>query len=209
MITKSEINPHGICTWQDESACADCPIQGLIKCRHNWGDLLAFYALFFAGALPAGIGMVRGGFGWWILCWFGYAMFFFNVWEAKILCSHCPYYARRGMTLVCLANHGCLKIWPYNPAPMKKSEKIQFLIGAILLLAFPLPFMIIGAQWLMLILTLVGLTSWVLSMQVNVCTRCVNFSCPVNHVPKRVVDTYLRRNPVMLKAWEESGYKVD
>jgi hypothetical protein len=36
----------------------------------------------------------------------------------------------------------------------------------------------------------------------------VNFSCPLNHVSKEVVDAYLERNPVMRRAWEESGYQV-
>ncbi len=203
-----EINPHGICTWQDEAGCVNCRIQGLLKCRHSWRDLLVFYVVFFTAALPAGIGMVRGGYGWWILAWFGFGMLFFNVWESKILCSHCPFYARRGNTLVCLANHGCLKIWPYDPAPMKRSEKIQFLAGGFILIMFPLPFLILGAQWTMLLLTILGLSSWLLNMQVNVCPRCVNFSCPANRVPKNIVDYYLKQNPIMLKAWKESGYQI-
>jgi hypothetical protein len=40
------------------------------------------------------------------------------------------------------------------------------------------------------------------------CSRCVNFSCPANSVPKRIVDIYLERNPVMKEAWEKSGYKT-
>jgi hypothetical protein len=40
------------------------------------------------------------------------------------------------------------------------------------------------------------------------CSQCVNFSCPLNSVPKEIVDAYLGRNPVMWQAWEESGYQV-
>jgi hypothetical protein len=40
------------------------------------------------------------------------------------------------------------------------------------------------------------------------CSKCVNFSCPLNHVPKSMVDEYLERNPVMKEAWEKSGYKL-
>ncbi|MFX0095154.1 MAG: hypothetical protein ACFFBD_25695, partial [Candidatus Hodarchaeota archaeon] len=43
----------------------------------------------------------------------------------------------------------------------------------------------------------------------NVCPKCVNFSCPLNKVPKEIVDAYLKRNPVMKEAWEASGYKID
>jgi len=41
------------------------------------------------------------------------------------------------------------------------------------------------------------------------CSRCINFSCVGNTVPKKEVDEYLRRNPVMEKAWESSGYKIN
>ena len=38
------------------------------------------------------------------------------------------------------------------------------------------------------------------------CSKCPNFSCPLNWVPKNNVDEYLKKNPVMRKAWEENGY---
>jgi hypothetical protein len=41
-----------------------------------------------------------------------------------------------------------------------------------------------------------------------VCTRCINFSCPLNSVPKELVDIYLQHNPAMLAAWQASGYVV-
>ena len=40
----------------------------------------------------------------------------------------------------------------------------------------------------------------------HVCTRCVNFSCPLNGVPKHIVDDYLHRNPIMRQTWEAKGY---
>jgi hypothetical protein len=41
------------------------------------------------------------------------------------------------------------------------------------------------------------------------CSKCPNFSCPLNVVPKSVVDDYLRHNTVMRKAWEEQGHIID
>ena len=40
------------------------------------------------------------------------------------------------------------------------------------------------------------------------CSKCVNFSCPLNQVPKSMVDKYLEKNPFMKEAWERSGYKL-
>jgi hypothetical protein len=41
------------------------------------------------------------------------------------------------------------------------------------------------------------------------CPKCVNFSCPLNAVPKPHIDAYLKRNEVMRKAWEASGWMID
>lgn len=205
----SEVNPHDLCTWKEQSECSDCTIRGRVKCRHSWSDLIGFVLLTMTGFLPAGMGMYVAGYGWWIVAWVAFALFFFNVWETKILCSHCPYYAREGKTLVCLANHGCLKLWEYNPAPLSRFEKAQFLFAAAVLVGWPFPFLVIGGQWMLLTLALVGMAASVVNMQRNVCSQCVNFSCPANRVSKGVVDSYLVRNPVMLDAWLKSGYRLD
>ena len=34
------------------------------------------------------------------------------------------------------------------------------------------------------------------------CSKCINFSCAFNKVPKELVDEYLKRNPVIKNAWE-------
>lgn len=96
--------------------------RGMLNCRHDWGDLITFALLSMTGFLPAGLGRYAAGYGWW-LAGGGFALCFFNVWETMILCSHCPFYARKGKTLACLANHGCIKLWKYNPAPMSCFEK--------------------------------------------------------------------------------------
>ncbi|MHA1455193.1 MAG: hypothetical protein ACTSR5_04300 [Promethearchaeota archaeon] len=72
-------------------------------------------------------------------------MFFFQVWENKILCSHCPYYAFEDEKKVkCYANYGIYKAWKYDPAPMSRSEKIQFIIGISIFAAIPLIFLLLA-----------------------------------------------------------------
>jgi hypothetical protein len=39
------------------------------------------------------------------------------------------------------------------------------------------------------------------------CSRCVNFSCPLNSVASDIVAAYLARNPVMREAWEAAGWE--
>lgn len=202
-------NPFHICTWQDETDCSGCPIDERLNCRFNWNDLLYFLVLFLTPAIAAVVGMIQGGYSVYLLGWAGYAIFFFFVWEARVLCSHCPYWAEEGRVLHCLANHGVIKIWRFHPEPMSTWEKIQFLTGAGLLILYPFPFLIIAEQYLLGLITLSGIIGFAFSLKKHVCTRCVNFSCPLNGVPKIIVDAYLRGNPVMRQAWEAKGYRLD
>lgn len=39
------------------------------------------------------------------------------------------------------------------------------------------------------------------------CSRCINFSCPLNTVCTSMRDAYLARHPAMREAWEKSGYR--
>jgi hypothetical protein len=92
---------------------------------------------------------------------------------------------------------------------MSTAEKIQFLLGAGILVLYPFPFLIIGGQYLFTLIAASGIVGFGFSLKKHVCTRCVNFSCPLNGVPKILVDAYLRGNPVMLQAWEADGYQLD
>jgi hypothetical protein len=175
----------------------------------DYGDLVQFLLLAFGVFLPALLGMVLGGYGLYLIGYAAFWVFFFGVFEIRILCSHCPYYAERGFTLHCPANYGLPKFWRYRPEPMKRWERVALLVCFAILFGYPLPFLVLGSQWVLLALTVYAGIVWAVVMQRNVCNRCVNFSCPLNQVPKAVVDDYLRRNPVMREAWEASGYRLE
>ena len=201
-------NPHDICTWRPVTECARCSIKGRLKCRFKLGDLLHFVGMFLIFAIPAFVGAILGGHGWYLLGWIAFWLVFFELWEIRILCSHCPYYAERGATLHCIANYGSLKVWKYHPEPMNALEKAQLTIGFVILGAYPFPFLILGRQYLWAVVAAWGLVMFFWTLRRYTCSRCVNFSCPLNCVPKEVVDAYLGRNPVMRRAWEEHGYRV-
>ncbi len=145
-----------------------------------------------------------------ILIYISYMVFFFQVWENKILCSHCPYYSFEDQTKIqCYANYGIYKAWKYNPTPMNLSEKIQFIVGVLISIVYPLTILILIEMYLFFLISLILSIFWVFSMHFLSCSKCPNFSCPLNNVPKKVVDEYLRHNSIMRKAWEEKGYKFD
>jgi hypothetical protein len=200
--------PVEICMLQEESVCEDCGIEGELMCRFERGDLATFLLLFIPFGVAAIAGVIRAGYGLYLIGFAAFAFFFFFVWEARILCSHCPYWAEEGNVLHCHANYGVFKIWKYNPKPMSQSEQVQFLAGALILIVYPFPFMLLGGEYLLAVIALSSAVGFAYNLIRNTCTRCVNFSCPLNRVAKPVVDAYLRRNPVMRVAWEESGYKL-
>jgi hypothetical protein len=202
-------NPYDICTWKDLEECNNCSIKVELICHFHSKYLLSFMAFFLVFAITSFIGVILAGFGWFLLGWVGFWLFFFEVWEIRILCSHCPYYAEESRTLHCIANYSSLKLWRYHPEPMNLSEKIQLIIGFVILMGYPLVFLIIGNQIIFMIISIVEIFIFFGFLTIKRCGSCPNFSCPFNRAKKEVVDTFLIKNPVMKKAWEESGYKID
>ena len=162
--------------------------------------------------VPAIAGMFIGGNGLGLIGYFAYWIVFFGLWENRVLCSHCPFYAEQGgqgHVLHCYANYGLYKLWPYDPRPMSSSHKVQFLIALGVFVGYPLPFLITSVQYFYLSITLIGIVAWLTILKLRICPKCLNFSCPFNSVPKNVVDDFLKHNPVMRKAWEECGYIIN
>lgn len=201
-------NPNNICIWKDKNDCNGCFLQKKLICHFQRKYLFSFVSFFFVFVITAFVGVILSGFGWFLFGWIGFWFFFFEFWEIRILCSHCPYYAEEGRVLHCIANYSSLKIWKYHPEPMNMSEKIQLIIGFIILIGYPLIFLILGRQFLILIISLIEISMFFSFLLIRRCRKCVNFSCPFNRVDKECVDIFLKNNPTMRKAWEEKGYKI-
>jgi len=224
-------NPHNICTWDENSDCPTCSVNGKLVCKWDKKVLSGFHGIAWPPLLIMIFGIVLTGFltdAWWPL--YSYLIYFFlmfGVFEIRFLCSHCPYYAEDDKTLHCLANHGSIKFWSYHPGPLNKFEKFMmyFLIATIFFI-FPLSIMGFGISFIVLnyaeygLISLLGLSgitgaglvssiSFVITLKTFFCPNCVNFSCPLNSVSKPVIDDYLKKNDVMRKAWEESGWQID
>ena len=201
-------NHHNICIWNDTEECNECSIKGKLICHFQRKYILSFIGFFVVFVITSFIGVILAGFGWFLLGWVGFWNFFFEFWEIRILCSHCPYYAEEGKTLHCNANYGSLKLWKYHPEPMNLSEKIQLIIGFIIFGGYPLIFLILGGQFIFLIVSIIEIFIYFSFLIIKRCGNCPNFSCPFNRVKKEVVDSFLKKNLVMRKAWEETGYLI-
>ena len=88
-------------------------------------------------------------------------------------------------------------------------EKVQFAVGAIVFLAYPLLFSLLGGEYVLTLVACSAVVAGAMTLKKIACSRCINFSCPLNGVPKSVVDRYLLRNPVLLEAWKSQGYQID
>jgi len=224
-------NPNNICTWNEQSDCTNCGIRGELSCKWNKKILTGFHSIAWPPLLIIIFGIVVVGFltgVWWPL--YAYVIYFFlmfGVFEIRFLCSHCPYYAEEGKTLRCLANHGSYKFWSYHPEPLNRLEKfLMYFLIATIFFVFPLSVLGYGIWYLSFnyaeygLISLLGLTgitlailvsaiSFVSTLKIFFCPKCVNFSCPLNTVSKPIIDGYLKQNDVMRKAWEESGWQID
>lgn len=182
------------CTNQSESVCVDCALGTRLMCRYEFRDTLHFFAIILPFFVVSIGGMIATGFGWWLFGWLGYMLFFFFIWEARVLCSHCPYWAEEGHILHCHANYGVIKIWHYRPGPMSRFEHAQFIVGALIFLLSPIVFILVGGQYLLAGIALAGAGSFGYLLYHKICSRCVNFSYPLNNVPSEVKERYVVQN---------------
>lgn len=224
-------NPYNLCTWDENSDCGACSIQKDIACKWHRKILHGFYAIGIPPVLVISVGLAIIGFmtgNWWlIIVYLVYSYSMFLVFEIKFLCSHCPYYAEPSKTLHCHGNNGSPKFWKYDPSPMNRFEKFLMVFAVVIMIFFIMPVFFLGygiwhiytnlAQYgITALLSFSGLTlacilyciTFTAVLKIFFCTRCVNFSCPLNTVAKGVVDRYLIKNPVMKDAWEKSGYSI-
>ena len=227
----TNINPHIICTWDKQADCPNCSIHEKLMCKWDKKILSGFHGIAWPPIIMIIFGIVvvaiLTGLWWLLIAYLVYFFLMFGIFEIRFLCSHCPYYAEEGKTLHCLANHGSYKFWSYHPEPLNRFEKFMmyFLIATIFFI-FPLSILGYGISYvsynyaeygLIALLGLIGITvgcfvsaiSFVYTLKIFFCPHCVNFSCPLNSVPKPVIDEYLKKNDVMREAWEEFGWQID
>ena len=194
---------ENVCLNCSSSKSKECLIDKDLDCHFRSSNMVLFFIGFVVFGVPAILGIILSGFGLLVIVWIIFMIFFLQIWENRILCSHCPYYAEEGRILRCHANYGLFKLWKYNPHPMSRFEQFQFLIGVGIFVGFPIPWMILGNQFVLMTLSVIGAVIFILILITKLCIRCVNFSCPLNRVPKETRNRFLTRNPAMQKAWNK------
>jgi hypothetical protein len=185
-------------------SCHGCALEDKLLCQHTPRDLFDFAVLAIGYFIPFLAGMALGDHWTGLIVWLVLAAFFFVYLEALVLCRHCPHYAEEGFTLRCHANYGLPKIPRFDPRPLNQAEKAIFLAYVSLLALYYVPFLVLSAQWLLLILTTWALLTWVWTLLRTQCTRCYHLSCPLNRVPDDVRRQFFDCYPAFREALDQA-----
>lgn len=184
--------------------CDGCPVRETLHCHFTARDLTQFLLM----VLPA---FVAGGAGiwavnaWFLLGWLALFVGYFLLLEIRVMCSHCPHYAEAGSTLQCWANYGAPRLWKYRPGPMSRWETFWFFAVGLVVLGYPLVFLVAGGQWLLLVLYGLSAAAAGATMQLYMCAHCMNFACPLNRVGEAERQAFFARNPGVAEAWAQGG----
>lgn len=181
-------------------SCTDCPVEGSVTCHFRPQQLLHFLLVSLPGFIIGAAGILTFGPRPFVL-WLAIIIGFFGLLEIRVMCSHCPHYAEPGGTLKCWANHGSPKLWKYRPGPMSILEKAGFFGGFAAVWLYPLGFLVAAELWFLLALYVLTNTGFFVTLKMFLCSRCMNFACPLNDVGEEVRELFFARNPVVARAW--------
>ncbi len=169
--------------------------------QHFFFSILPVFFVLIAGTILA-------GFGVWLWAWIPGLLIFFLVIEPIILCRYCPYWGMPGNVLKCHANYGVLKFFKYKPGESSKLEKIAFEVCAIIVIGYPLVLILLGHEYLFFALGIVTGFSFVYTAKRSICTKCINFSCPMNSVDAQTKAQYLNQNDKLKRAFHKDNVEA-
>ncbi len=198
MLFRDPSKPIATCV---SKSCDGCKVRSSLHCHFEAKDHIHFLAIALPSFLLGGAGIYCVS-GWWLALWIAMVPSFFAFLEIRVLCSHCPHYAEPDKTLKCWANYGAPKIWKYRPGPMSFAEKSVFLAGLTIIFVYPVIFLILAAQWFLLIVYVLTVVGFFMTLKLFLCTQCMNFACPLNAVRGKSRREFFRCNLEHARAWQ-------
>jgi len=186
----------------DSGDCGTCTIGEEVHCHFDGSDLTVFFFAIAPWALTGAAGIWMFGV-WWFAPWAALIVGHFGFAEIRVLCVHCAHYAKQGKSLRCWTSFGSPRLWKYRPGPMSAMEKAVFLGGLALVMAYPLVFLALGGRWLLLTFGALALIGFFVTLGHRFCSRCMNFSCPLNRVDEEVRSAFFELNPKVADAWKD------
>lgn len=150
-----------------------------LRQRYEFSDFLYYSALVVLPFFTACHAIANRSTGWtvfYILLSVVATAFIY-----RHYCTHCPHYTREGKTTRCMFFWGMPKVFPRRPGPLSPPDKIVAVAAPLVIVAFPLPWMM--QQPGMLLIYLLSLVVFFTTIRRHECTRCIYTDCPVNRVP--------------------------
>jgi hypothetical protein len=184
----------------ESTSCDDCSIEKDIHCHFRLRDLIHFLLIAFPPFLLGGAGIYNINV-WWLILWIIFVIAFFGFIEIRVMCSHCPHYAETSTSLKCRANYGSPKLWKYRAGPMTNIEKTIFFAGFAVVWGYPLLFLILSKQAFLLIVYLLTTGGFFMTLKKFLCSRCMNFACPLNAVDEKIRSQFFTKNTSVAEAW--------
>jgi len=186
----------------EASTCVECSVADSIHCHFRPAELVHFLLISIPSFLVGGVAVLSVGLVP-LLIWIAVIVGFFGFAEIRVMCSHCPHYAENGATLGCWANHGSPKLWKYRPGPMSTAENMVFFTGIVVVWGSPVAFFFVSGLWFLLGLYILLTTGFFVTLKMFLCSKCMNFACPLNSVPNEARIKFFERNPSVGRAWNE------
>ncbi len=184
-------------------SCDGCACGRELHCHFGLKDWLHFFLISLPPFLLGGAGIYHVS-GWLLVAWIVILAAFFGFVEIRVMCSHCPHYAEPEKSLKCWANYGSPKLWRYRPGPMTKMEKGVFFTGFAVVWGYPVPFLMVGGQWFLLLVYVMTTIGFFTTLKMFMRSQCFNFACPLNSVTEEARRRFFDRNPSVAKAWSDS-----
>jgi hypothetical protein len=186
-----------------EKSCDNCNVNQELNCHFKLNQLITFLLSVFPVIIIGGIG-IYFYMHIFLIPWLVLFLSYFGFIEIRVLCSHCPHYAETEIkTLKCWANYGSPKLWKYRPGPMSFSEKIVFILGALVLWIYPVFFVILSKNYTVLVIYLIFSIGFVYLLRKSMCTKCINFACPSKKVDILTREKFFKHNPEIGDAWKK------
>ena len=154
-----------------------------LRVKHEFKDFLYWNFVTLTILFSAGLAIGISSTGW-LLAYIFIAFFHFGILEQRFFCTHCPYFVRGEKCLRCMMNWGWPRHFKPRPHPPGKFDIAITSLGFMILIFFPLPFLLeipflLGTY-------LVSISVFLLTIWRYECGRCIYFECPFNRVPAEV-----------------------
>jgi hypothetical protein len=80
--------------------------------------------------------------------------------------------------------------------------------GLAIVWGYPLPFLFLGKQLFLLLVYSMTTIGFFMTLTNFMCSKCINFACPLNCVDEKVRGRFFDKNPIVAKAWGECGNRA-